>query len=364
MQLFASELYRSGCIPDAALEDIDAEIPALVSSMLCEAVEKRLSKELSVGFSRASRPISRVRGRIDVLQTYRNQHMEKGRVHCEFNELTADHDTNQYLLRALEHGVRNNHAAGNRELTARCRRLVRTFRNAGVRYIPTATTPAGRLSPQDLQPIATARLLLELKVPSHGEGYAPFWRARLEEHELRRLFERALLGIYEHVLTPMGWTVAGGREVKWPLASGTRDETQNTHDRVLKVDGHLKLPKMFTDITLTSPNGHMIIVDAKFTSMATKPTERYGSTLKSEHLYQISAYVNAETARRGALVSGAIVYATVGDTGNSDFSPHQLFSLGNNNYEFVALDLMDSPMSICTQATSIQGLVNPITDEK
>src|SRR5699024_4982946 len=91
LQLYASEAYRRGVITDAAVDAADAELPLLLTTMLCEAVERRLTRELSVGFSRRAATLHRVRGKIDVYATQRHRLLDKGQIRCEFNELTSDH---------------------------------------------------------------------------------------------------------------------------------------------------------------------------------------------------------------------------------------------------------------------------------
>src|SRR5699024_8188583 len=104
LQLYASEAYRRGVITDAAVDAADAELPLLLTTMLCEAVERRLTRELSVGFSRRAATLHRVRGKIDVYATQRHRLLDKGQIRCEFNELTSDHPVNRYLLRVLQIG--------------------------------------------------------------------------------------------------------------------------------------------------------------------------------------------------------------------------------------------------------------------
>lgn len=64
LQLYASEAYQRGVITDAAVDAADAELPLLFTTMLCEAVERRLTRELSVGFSRRAATLHRVRGKM------------------------------------------------------------------------------------------------------------------------------------------------------------------------------------------------------------------------------------------------------------------------------------------------------------
>lgn len=343
LQLYASEAYRRGVITDAAVDAADAELPVLLTTMLCEAVERRLTRELSVGFSRRAATLHRVRGKIDVYATQRHRLLDKGQIRCEFNELTSDHPVNRYLLRVL-HYAENLIQPLNQAVAARCRRLARSFEAAGVPFVSSTPEPTGRLSPSDVHPTAVASLLLNLFVPRSGFGPHAFARASVNETYLRALFERALLGIYRYHLTPLGWTVHGAKYLSWPLNSPTTAQ----------------LPRMLTDIMLTAPDGSEVIVDAKFAAMATNNRTNTGYTLKSGHLYQIQSYVLAHAAalaEGGDIrpVAGAMVYAALG-TPESTFNQHQQFRIHGHDFTFAALDLTGRASAIRDGALAALGV--------
>lgn len=348
LQLYASEAYRRGVITDAAVDAADAELPVLLTTMLCEAVERRLTRELSVGFSRRAATLYRVRGKIDVYATQRHRLLDKGQIRCKFNELTSDHPVNRYLLRVL-HYAENLIQPLNQAAATRCRRLARSLEVAGVPFISSAPEPTGRLSPADVHPTAVASLLLNLFVPRSGLGPHAFARAEVTETYLRALFERALLGIYRYHLTPVGWTVRGARYLNWPLNSPTQAQ----------------LPRMLTDIMLTAPDGTEVIVDAKFASMATSNRTNTGYTLKSGHLYQIQSYVlahAAELAEPGEVrrVTGAMVYAALGAP-KSTFNQHQQFRIHGHDFTFAALDLTGRASTVREGALAALGVDIPAT---
>lgn len=346
LQLYASEAYRRGVITDAAVDDADAELPVLLTTMLCEAVERRLTRELSVGFSRRAATLHRVRGKIDVYDTQRHRLLDKGQIRCEFNELTSDHPVNRYLLRAVRYAeklIRQLDPA----VATRCRRLARSFEAVGVPFVSSASEPTGRLSPADVHPTAVASLLLNLFVPRSGLGPHAFARAEVTETYLRALFERALLRIYRYHLTPVGWTVRGARYMNWPLNSPTQAQ----------------LPRMLTDIMLTAPDGTEVIVDAKFASMATSNRTNTGYTLKSGHLYQIQSYVLAHAAvlaETGEVrpVAGAMVYAALGAP-TAAFDRRQHFRIHGHDFAFTALDLSGRASTVRDGALAALGVEVP-----
>lgn len=349
LQLYASEVYQRGLIRDSALEEADAELPVLVSSMLCDAIERRMREQLSVAFETKSGNLHRVRGKIDVYHTARHQLLEKGKVRCQYETLSLDGPVNRYLLRALNTAMHKVQAFGDAALTRRCRRLVNTFRHNGVTLVEPLGYPGSRLSPRDHTPVAIAKLLLELFVPAGGKtslnNTVAFRSRAFEEAELRKLFEKALFGIYRYHLPEA--RVFSGRRMRWPGAE----------------ESNAAVPEMETDIIIEQPSGEHLIIDAKFTSMATMPRRGNQPTLKSSHIYQIASYTTAYAlnAPAGTPVHGVMVYAALGIPADhsglsaGDFPDVQEFSIGAYRMRFAALDLTDSARKVREAALAAVG---------
>lgn len=361
LQLYASSALTCGAVTDSGVEDPDADIPMLVAELLCGAVEQRMQRELTIGFTRTQRNLNRLRGKINVLPTLRGQLLEKGQINCTFNDLTVDSPVNRYLLRALNRAATTVQAmkkAGQRNgtlateqakevaaLAARARRLCRTLTNAGVPFLADAPEPRGRLSREDRKPVALASLMLQLLLPDRGTGHAAVNRSDLSEEKLRKLFEAALLRIYRFYLTPQGWQVHGAKDIHWAV-DDVSDEAA----------GHRPaLPRMRTDITLVDPEGRLVIVDAKFTNMAVSGRHGDKLTLKSQHLYQIHSYVTMAQLNPGQLrgvsagekeVGGVMVFAALGTEERLEFPRHQEWVMNGHPMAFSALDLMGSARAI------------------
>ena len=100
--LYASQLYRE--LPEAhrvELEEAPDDIPELVAELLADAVERRLRRNLAVGYQRRNDVLNRVCGRIDLLRTERQQLLQRGQVACTFDELTIDTPRNRCVREAL-----------------------------------------------------------------------------------------------------------------------------------------------------------------------------------------------------------------------------------------------------------------------
>ncbi|MCS5480234.1 restriction endonuclease [Corynebacterium sp. YIM 101645] len=339
LQIYASHLYQRGEITDTMLEDPDASLPMLATRMLCEAVQDRLRHDLSRGFTRTSGVLGRVRGRIDLLRSERDSLFAKGRVACEYNEVTVDTPANQYLRHALDAAATmlrqlSPALAGPgdspTDLAHRCAMLSRMLVQSGVspRVAPAAPPRSNnRLTARDSTALDTAHLVLRLQLPGGQRGTQKFRHPLHTENQLRTLFEAALLGLYRFHLSPLGWEVHGTRVLQWQV-----DETMR------------ELPRMETDITLLNPSGQRIIADAKFTGITHR---NYGQErLRSPHLYQLYAYLMSQHGRGPEWdeAAGVMIYASLGE------DREVTMSIQGHPMKFSTVDLTGTARTIREQA--------------
>ena len=298
LMLYASDLYRE--LPrtrTVGVEDNPDKLPDLVAELLTRAVERRMRRNLSFGYRRRHADINRVRGRIDLLRTERRQLLERSRIACSFEELTVDTPRNQFVKAALNLLRRT---VSDPQLVHRCRTAVATMERAGVSGDPVSSnhqrpqTPfprLDRLSADDRQMLAASYLAFDLRFPTEDMGVSHLTTPDRDEYWARKLFERAVAGFYDVVLSPKDWHVSSGRRIHWPVDSGTPGISE-------------VLPSMQTDIELERPvldnqriGRERIIIDTKFTSVLTSGLYR-DQTLKSGYIYQMYAYLRSQ--ERGA----------------------------------------------------------------
>lgn len=304
LQLYASSLYRAVGQQMAAAEDNPEDLPALVAGMLADAVTHRLHTGLSVGFLQTSRPVTRVRGRINVLPTARHQLLSRGQVHCTFDEVVTDTPANRLVRAALWR------AAVLVPGEPRLRSLALQLEAAGVQgpCPPLSHVPGmhrERLLVRDRQMIAAADLLLNLAVPTTDAGGKLLPEPDMDEHYLRDLFERACAGFYRLHLKPQGWKVKHGTQLKWDTSS-------------MSSGMEVILPGMKLDIELVKadPTGHSrrrIVIDTKFTSIT--KANRFGDhKVRSEYVYQIYAYLmSQEASETDPKSEGLMLHPVVGE---------------------------------------------------
>ncbi len=339
LMLYASDLFRTCDIGKVGLEDSPDDLPDLVAEILAHAVEVRQRRRLSLGYRSRDAVINRVRGRIDVLTTERHQLLDRGLVACRFDELTIDTPRNRFVRAALESISR---IVRRRELAHRCRSLASGMKAMGVSGdSPTraqmSTDRFGRNDADDRFMLAAAKLAFDLAIPSEVSGANVLTLPDREVTWVRRLFERAVGGLYEVVLSPRGWRVNCGSALGWKIEKKTAGI-----DKIL--------PSMRTDVVLDHPStGRRIVIDTKFTSIVTNGWYRE-ETLRSGYVYQIYAYLRSQAGRGDALAdraSGLLLHPAIG------LSVDETVVIQGHAIRFATVDLAASATEIRTQLMNV-----------
>ncbi len=305
LMLYASDLFRTRGLGNVGLEDRPEELPDLVAEILAHAVEQRQRRHLSTGYRARQAVVNRVRGRIDLLATERQQLLARGLVACRFDELTIDTPRNRFVRAALESICR---IVRGQKLAHRCRSLASAMKAQGVAgYAPSRVEMSldrfGRNDADDRYMLAAAKLAFDLSLPTESVGSTALALPEREVTWVRRLFERAIGGFYGVVLSSKGWRVRCGGILSWQI----EDKTPGI-DQIL--------PTMRTDVVLDHlESGRRIVIDTKFTSIVTAGWHRE-ETLRSGYVYQIYAYLRSQVGRGDQLAdsaSGMLLHPSVGD---------------------------------------------------
>ena len=335
LMLYASDLFRTRGIGNVGLEDNPDDLPDLVAEVLAHAVEVRQRRRLNLGYRSRDAVLTRVRGRIDVLNTERHRLLDRGLVACRFDELTIDTPRNRFVRAALEtisRIVRKN------DVSHRCRSLAIGMKAMGVSgNAPTraqmSTDRFGRNDAADRFMVAAAKLAFDLALPTEAAGMNLLALPDREVTWVRRLFEKAVGGFYDVVLQPHGWRVRCGGTLSWHIEQRT-----SGIDKIL--------PTMRTDVVLDhAPSGRRIVIDTKFTSIVTSGWYRE-ETLRSGYVYQIYAYLRSQVGRGDTLAdcaSGLLLHPTVGD------AVDETVVIQGHGIRFATVDLTASPGEIRSQ---------------
>ncbi len=336
--LYASDLFRQIGNDRRAVEDNPDDIPDLIAEILVHAVEMRIRRNLGFGYQAREAVLSRVRGRIDVLQTERHQWLERGRVACRFEELTVDTPRNRFVRAALEQIAK----VTTSDLAHRCRSLAAMLRQMGVAGLAPARGEVtvdrfGRYDVDDQLMVAAAQLAFDLALPTETLGTNQLPIPDREIAWLRKLYEQGVSGFYKVVLRGSEWHVRAQQSISWPIESKTAGI-----DRIL--------PGMRTDIVLDNVNeNRRIVIDTKFTSILTRGWYK-DEAIRSGYLYQIYAYLRSQESNGDPLsdrASGLLLHPSVGEMVN------EAVVIQGHEIRFATVNLAASAKAIRTQLLKV-----------
>lgn len=304
LMLYACDLARwGGPFLGATERDLD-DIPDLVARLLADTVERRMRRNLTSGYVHRDRKLSRVRGRIDLLRTEAPQLLNRGQVHCRFEEPTLDTPRNRLVRTALDRLAR---LVADPDRARRCRLLAADLGRAGVGGLrPSRAELAAdqicRNDDGDRLMVALARLAFDLALLTEDAGTTAMISPDRDERWVRGLFEKAVLGFARLELEPEGWRVRGGAPLSWPVA-----DCSEGMDRIL--------PGMRLDLLLDAPDGRRLVIDTKFAAIL-RPGRFGQDRLSSGYLYQIYAYLRSqeESGPAWKTAAGLLLHPAVGTT--------------------------------------------------
>jgi 5-methylcytosine-specific restriction enzyme subunit McrC len=306
LMLYASDLLRLKSFSKVDLENNQDEIADLVAQILVYEVDRRLKRNLSFGYQPKHAWLSRVRGHIDLLDTERNQLLNRGLVSCRFQDLTVNTPRNR-LVRAALNSISG--LVSDKDLARRCRIFANTLKQLGVHGSKPSRNEVsldrfGRHDTGDQLMFAAAKLAFDLALPTEIEGTRPINAPDREATWVRHLYERAIGGFYRVVISSKGWKVDPGKSIKWPIEKATL--------RINEI-----MPSMKQDIVLDNHSENKrIVIDTKFNEIITTGWYR-DESLRSSYLYQIYAYLRSQENDDDSLskrASGLLLHPSIGDT--------------------------------------------------
>lgn len=302
--LYASNLARFHGQHAASVEE-SPDFPALIARLLCYAVTRRLRRNLSRGYKRKHEILTRVRGRIDILDTCAGELLSKGMISCRFEEFTFDTPRNR-LVRAALDAIAG--SIDDRLLTHECLRLAGDLGRQGVGGVKPSRAEMsadriGRYNADDLLMVTLARLVFDLVLPTEDAGDHALTRVEKDVFLVRHLFEMAIGNFYASELPALGWKVLQGKRLNWQIEDATPGMSAI-------------LPGMTADIILEhASHARRCVIDTKFTSVFGSSQYR-DSVLKSGYIYQLYSYLRSQERLDDPLsltASGMFLHPTIDD---------------------------------------------------
>jgi 5-methylcytosine-specific restriction enzyme subunit McrC len=276
-------------------------VKAWLASVFIRQGKKLLRRGWKSGYVEKEASLGQVRGRID----WRKSRPASGKLHCQFDELSADSLENQVLMACLQD-------------MAVCQELPKILRRQAARLAralpPTApirlqTDHWESLRRKNLPfpygPLChLAALWHHAQLPTEQVGKTWFERLPQDAESMARLFEAFVRNFYR--LECREFRV-GREHIPWAA------EAQQAAGAAL-------LPRMETDVSLISAS-NKIIIETKYYPEALRENRFGGKKFRPPHLYQLFAYLkNAEgKSPLGKHATGLLLYPTSGPSRRYDF---------------------------------------------
>lgn len=337
-------LYAADLVQFCGRFDSEAEkardLPELIARLLTQAVDERLKRNLSRGYRPKAAVLSRVRGRINMLETTTRRLMDRGLIACRFEDHTLDTPRNRLARAALDYLA----AWVEDDLIAhRCRQLAGDLSRLGVSglrpsWAELASDQIARNEIGDRFMVALSKLVFETLIPTETAGRHTATAPEAGPHLIRRLFERAVSNALRIELSSSGWTLRPGKRLSWPITN------QSTGLSTI-------LPGMQTDIELNNTaSARRIVIDTKFTKIFTRSVYR-DEMLKSGYLYQLYAYLRTQEKDNdpaSLCAEGLLLHPQVGGSVDEwmDLQGHRMrfktidLAAGTGEFEFQLHNLM------------------------
>ena len=292
---YAWNHVREGETVDVGSEQFGGLVD-LFAKVLNEGVSRLVSRGLDRDYFAVHEDIRGLKGKLDLATTVKRNLLLNGKTHCAFDELSYDVPQNRILkatLRRLtlvaaldpaerrrtERLYRKLDAVSDVRLTASLFRTVRIHRNN--RFYSFL--------------LHLCRIIHENLLVNEEEGTAQFYDFRENPQKMGLIFQQFVKTFCER---ETDYRVSAPR-IDWFGAEGSESDLRH-------------LPSMETDIVLRSAE-RTVILDTKF--YRDPLAERFGvERAKSDHLYQIFAYVTNWAAGRAAdepEPEGWLLYAAV-----------------------------------------------------
>lgn len=282
------------------LEDLEGlkTVRDLLGKVLAEGTFRLIRRGIDRGYREVREDLAGIRGKIAVGESVKRSLRARGRVICDFEELSHDVLHNRVLRSTLGLLLRLPNLNSNVYADARNAytkmndvRVVRLSR----RMFRQVQLDRNRRYYRFL--LSVCRLIHEQLLVDDVSGEARF--TDFSEDRMEKLYENFIIEFYKREQNRYRVNQPG-RTITWSH-KGTTD-----HNRSM-------LPRMEADVILDAP-GRRIILDAKYYRKAF--AERFGSKkLHSDHLFQLLAYLrNREaTEKSGPRHEGILLYPTVNE---------------------------------------------------
>lgn len=300
----------------------------LFSAILIKGVNKLVKQGLYKEYIDRQDNIPTIRGKINVKETMKNRMHKKQLVACEFDELSEDNIFNQIIKTTIVLLLNEKTVENNRKI--QLKKLLLHF--SGITLITPEEIDWKTLKFRNIN--QSYQMLMNicyfiiddlLLTTEKGNYKSPIF----SEKNMNLLFERFVLNYYKMHFQNLN--------VHAPVIHWNVDKDDKKNDEIF-------LPRMETDIVLTSNMGALVI-DTKFYSNPMTDNDK----LNSNNLYQIYSYVKNMDAEKTGEISGMLLYAQT----EADIYPDFSYKMDGNKISAKTLNLAKSFEDIKYQLNTI-----------
>jgi 5-methylcytosine-specific restriction enzyme subunit McrC len=329
MLSYAYQSLRQKYFDEIETESFE-NVPDILAAILAIGISAQLKHGLSREYTEEQDSLSSLRGKINIKESMRLKMRNDHRLVCCFDELSVNHYMNQILKTASLYLIHDESVQ--RKNKDALKKSILFFSKIN-QLEPSAINWHGfhynRNNASYLMLMNICYMILHELLPTTEKGKYKL-AAFLDDRDISKLYERFILEYYKKEFPQFNPT---SKEIKWNT-TGTPDF----------------LPKMQSDTMLINGNDKRkkLIIDAKYYGKILQ-TWYDVDTIRSNHLYQIYAYVKNEDKDNNGLVDGLLLYAKT-----EDYKiPNITYNLGGNKISVRVLDLNKDFLDIRNQLDSI-----------
>lgn len=302
----------------------------LCAAILEKGITAQLKRGIQRGYVERTEPLTVPRGKIEVSQSIREMSHIKKQLVCTYDEYM----TNTYMNRVIKSTVHLLlHSDISLERKKKLRKLLKYFYEVELLDVKRINwhMDFNRNNQTYRMLIGICYLIVHGLLQTENEG--TLYLMGFKKPVIHRLFESF---VYEYYRQEFPMLSVSAPIIRWKL--------DNDFDELL--------PVMRTDIMLSHSEKYLII-DTKYYERGILQSTRYGNqTIRSDHLYQIFAYVKnkeAELSGTSHTVSGMLLYAQT----DTDEPLNHTYQMSGNKISVVSLDLNCHHSQIAKQLNAI-----------
>jgi len=299
--------YAWDCLEEKDVVNVRAldstNLADLFARVLTNGIRHLLRRGLDRGYLSYEEWTSRPRGRIQVQELVARAGSHTGRLPCNYDELSYDVLHNRILKATMRRLLRTRILAP--ETAEPLARILKLFSDVADIELSTQTFGQVQLHRNNRFYdflLKVCELIHSETFVSEETGASSFLDFVRDEKQMAGLYEDFIRNFYRHEIEDLR---TAREDIRWkwtPKDTAAAD----------------LLPKMQTDVSLSSPRGKMII-ECKYTPDATK--RHYDAEkLRAAHLYQVNAYMQNLVGPGSDACRMMLLYPTVDSAISADYA--------------------------------------------